>query len=224
MALRNILNDSDPGLLKKSRVVTDFNKRLHILLDDMRQTLIDAHGLGLAAPQVGVLRKAVLVVEAPDEPDDEDIEDDIDCDDGQISKDDTALPDAPVPDEDDDYDEESDDDFYNEKIVELINPELIFSEGEQCGSEGCLSMPGLFGLVKRPESVRVKAQDRDGNEFTFEAHGMTARAVCHEIDHLDGILFTSIAERMLTQEEVDEMRSHGNKVSATESEDEVEPD
>jgi len=92
-----------------------------------------------------------------------------------------------------------------EEIIELINPELLNSDGELSASEGCLSVPGVYGIVTRPESVKVKAQDRYGKSFELECSGITARAVCHEIDHLDGVLFTSIVERFLTEEELEEM-------------------
>ena len=170
MATRNILIDGDSGLRKKSRVVTDFNKRLHILLDDMHETLIEANGLGLAAPQVGVLRRVALIV---------------------------------------DYDE--DNESLEDQIIELINPEIISCEGEQTTSEGCLSVPGVYGIVTRPESVRVRAQDRNGKTFEFDCHELTARAVCHEIDHLEGVIFTSVAERLLTEEEMEELRAQNRE-------------
>ena len=160
MALRNILTKEQPTLYKKCRPVTEFNPRLHQLLDDMRETLMDANGVGLAAPQVGVLRRAVLVIETN------------------------------VPEGEDEY------------IIELINPEILETSGEQDGAEGCLSVPGEYGLVKRPMNVKVRAQDRNGNWFEVEGTGLTARCFCHEIDHLDGIVFTSKAERMLTEEEL----------------------
>ncbi len=160
MALRNILTKEQPGLYKTCRPVTDFNPRLHQLLDDMRETLMQANGVGLAAPQVGVLRRAVLVIE-------------------------TNVPEGE-----------------EEQILELINPEILETSGEQDGPEGCLSVPGEYGLVKRPLNVKVRAQDRNGNWFEVEGSGLTARCVCHEIDHLDGIVFTSKAERMLTEEEL----------------------
>ena len=161
MALRNILTEEDRALYKTSRSVTKFDGRLHTLLDDMAETLANANGVGLAAPQVGVLRRAVLVLETN------------------------------VPEDEEPY------------VIELINPEIISSEGEQCGSEGCLSVPEKFGLVKRPEKVTVRAQDRYGNPFEVKGEGLTARCFCHEIDHLNGILFTSVAERMLTEEEIE---------------------
>ena len=161
MALRNILTKEEPALYKKCRPVTDFNPRLHQLLDDMRETLGGADGVGLAAPQVGVLRRAVIVIE-------------------------THVPEGA-----------------SEYIIELINPEIIESSGEQEGPEGCLSVPGEFGLVKRPMKVKVRAQNRNGEWFEVEGEGLTARCFCHEIDHLDGVVFTSRCERMLTQEELE---------------------
>ena len=161
MALRNILKDGEPRLRKTSRVVTDFNERLHQLLDDMRETLLDAGGVGLAAPQVGVLRDVVLVMDTNKE----------------------------------DLTEE-------EQIIELINPRIVEQSGTQTGPEGCLSVPGEYGVVTRPENVTVTAQDRFRNEFTVSGFGLTARCFCHEIDHLSGVLFTDLAERMLTPEEL----------------------
>ena len=167
MAMRNILRENDSGLRKKSRAVTDFNKRLHLLIDDMRETLIEANGLGLAAPQVGVLRRAVIIVDT------------------SIEIDDDASPD--------------------EQFVELVNPEIIAKSGEQSGSEGCLSVPGVYGMVTRPDFVKVKAQDRFGEVFEVWGSGLTARAICHELDHLDGVMFTSLAERLLTEEEIEKL-------------------
>ena len=178
MATRNILREGNPSLLKKSREIVEFNQRLHVLLDDMRETLIEANGLGIAAPQVGVLRRAVLIV-------------------------DTSI--------------ESDD--LNEQIIELINPEILAKSGEDAGREGCLSNPGLYGIVKRPVLVRFKAQDRHGNEFELWVKDLAARAVCHEVDHLNGVMFTSLAERFLTQEELDELAA---ETEADEGEDEKE--
>ena len=163
MAIRNIIKEGDSVLRKNCRVVTDFNDRLHLLLDDMRDTLAQSGGVGLAAPQVGVLRRAVLVLETNVEEGEE------------------------------------------EYVIELINPEIISTEGEQDGPEGCLSVPGQFGLVKRPERVRVRAQDRDGNWFEVEGEGLTARCFCHEIDHLSGKLFIDETYHMLTEEEMADM-------------------
>ena len=161
MALRNVLTEENKALYKTSRPVVRFDERLHILLDDMKETLDHANGVGLAAPQVGVLRRAVIVLET------------------NVAEDEEPF------------------------IIELINPEIVSSEGEQCGSEGCLSVPDQYGVVKRPQKVRVRAQDRDGNWFEAEGEDLTARCFCHEIDHLNGILFTSLAERMLTEEEIE---------------------
>ena len=160
MALRNILTQEDPLLGKKCREVTAFNQRLHQLLDDMAETLMHADGVGLAAPQVGVLRRAALVLE-------------------------TNVPENENP-----------------ILIELINPVVIEASGEQHEAEGCLSVPGEYGIVSRPETVKVRAQDRFGNFFEVSGEGLTARCFCHEIDHLDGIVFTSKCERMLTDEEL----------------------
>ncbi|MBO6053997.1 MAG: peptide deformylase [Oscillospiraceae bacterium] len=157
MALRTILTEGEPSLNKVSRKVEKFDARLHELLDDMHETLALAEGVGLAAPQVGVLRRAVLV------------------DNG-------------------------------ETVLELINPEILEQDGEQDGLEGCLSIPGQYGLVKRPMHVKVRAQDRNGNWYEAEGEGLTARCFCHEIEHLDGILYRSRAYRMLTAEELEELR------------------
>ena len=157
MALRNIVTQGDDCLQKICRPVTAFGPRLHTLLDDMAETLADANGAGLAAPQVGVLRRICLVL-----------------------------------------DEET------EEYIELINPEIIAASGEQTGLEGCLSVPGKWGIVTRPNYVRVRAQDRDGNWFEAEGEGLTARAFCHEIEHLDGHLFVEHVDHFLTDEELQE--------------------
>ena len=157
MALRNIVTEKEARLRKVSRPVEKFDRRLHILLDDMAETLADANGAGLAAPQVGVLRRVCLVL-----------------------------------------DEES------EEFLELINPEIIVQSGEQTGLEGCLSVPGKWGIVTRPNRVRVRGQDRDGAWFEAEAEGLTARAFCHEIEHLDGHLFIEHIDHFLTEEELKE--------------------
>lgn len=161
MALRNIITQEQPTLYKKSRVVTDFNDRLAQLLDDMRDTLAESGGVGLAAVQVGVLRRAVLVIETNVQEGEE------------------------------------------EYVIELINPEVIEASGEQEGAEGCLSFPGEYGIVKRPMHVKVRAQDRHGEWFEVEGDGLTARCFCHEIDHLDGVVFTDKCERMLTEDELE---------------------
>lgn len=168
MALRNILKEGDETLSKHCRPVTDFNERLHILLDDMAETMTDADGVGLAAPQVGVLRRAVIVLET-------------NVDEGE----------SPY-------------------IVELINPEILESDGEQEGPEGCLSVPGVYGWVRRPEHVKVRAQDRNGAFFEVEGFGLTARAFCHEIEHLEGHLFLERSEHIMSEEELDEYYSAGD--------------
>ena len=162
MALRNILKEGDETLTKRCRPVTDFNARLHDLLDDMAETMTEAQGVGLAAPQVGILRRAVIVLE-------------------------TNV-------------EEGEEDY----IIELINPEIIESEGAQDGPEGCLSVPGVYGMVKRPERVVVRAQDRNGEFFEVEGYGLTARAFCHEIAHLEGQLFLEVSDHIMTEDELDD--------------------
>ena len=157
MALRTILTEQDPALHKVCRPVTRFDARLHDLLDDLRETLAHANGAGLAAPQVGILRRVVVVVDG------------------------------------------------NEEMLELVNPELISQEGEQEGFEGCLSVPGRWGIVKRPMKARVRAQDRNGNFFEAEGEEIVARCFCHELEHLDGHLFTERADRLYTNEELDEL-------------------
>jgi peptide deformylase len=160
MAIRKILEKGDPTLEKHCRPVTNFNERLHTLLDDMKETMVKGNGVGLAAPQVGVLRRAVVVLETN------------------------------VEDEGEEF------------IIELINPEIIEQSGEQIGPEGCLSVPGEYGIVTRPDFVKVRAQNRNGDTFEYTGEGLTARCFCHEIDHLEGVLFTQRAERMLTPEEL----------------------
>lgn len=160
MALRNIVTKEDKILYKVCRPVVKFNDRLHQLLDDMSDTLAKANGVGLAAPQVGVLRRAVLVLETNVGEDEE------------------------------------------EFVIELINPEILETSGEQIGGEGCLSVPGEYGVVRRPSYVKVKAQDRFGEWFEYEGEGLTARCICHELEHLDGHLFLEKCERMLTEEEI----------------------
>ena len=181
MAIRNILGVDDPSLRKNSRTVTEFNKRLHTLLDDMRETLIAANGLGLAAPQVGVLRRAVLIVDT-----------NIESEDPQ------------------------------DQIVEMVNPEIMASSGEQSGSEGCLSLPGVYGLVNRPSLVKVKAQDRNGKTFELWVKQLTARAVCHEIDHLNGVIFISLTDHILSEEELEQLAAGRESQSEERNEQEVQ--
>ena len=159
MALRSIRMQGDEALTKHCRPVTGFNRRLHDLLDDMAETMMSANGVGLAAPQVGILRRAVVVLE-------------------------TNTPEG------------------EEHVIELVNPEIVLAEGEQEGPEGCLSAPGDYGMVKRPEHVVVRAQDRNGNWFEADGVGLTARAFCHELDHLDGHMFTELCDHIMTDEEL----------------------
>lgn len=160
MGLRKIMTVKEPCLHKVCRPVEKFDGKLHRLLDDMKETLAEANGVGLAAPQVGILRRVVVV--------------------------DTG-----------------------EEMLELVNPELLETSGEQVGSEGCLSVPGKYGIVKRPNYAKVRAYDRDGNEFEVEGEGLMARCFCHELDHLDGIVYTEIMERYLTEEEMGELSEEG---------------
>lgn len=157
MGLRKILTDKDPALHKVCKPVTAFDSKLHKLLDDMRETLVDSGGVGLAAPQVGILRRIFLV--------------------------DVGL--------------------NGEDIIECINPEILETDGEQEGAEGCLSVPGRYGLVKRPYWVKIRAQDRNGDWFEAEGEELIGRCFCHENDHLDGIVYTEVMERFLTEEELE---------------------
>ena len=154
MAIRKIHEVGDPCLAKVCRPVTEFNDRLHELLDDMADTLEEAGGVGLAAPQVGILRRVCIVEDEQGE------------------------------------------------IIELINPEIIKTEGKQSGLEGCLSVPGKFAVVERPNIVRVRAQDRFGDWFEAEGEGLNARCFCHELEHLDGHMFTEHVDHFLTEEEL----------------------
>lgn len=156
MALRNIVKDGDPILTKVCRPVTKFDERLHTLLDDMLETMDESNGVGLAAPQVGILKRIAIV-------------------DGGT------------------------------EVLELINPEVIEESGTQTDVEGCLSVPGKYGLVTRANVVTVRAQDRDGTWYEITGEELMARAFLHEIDHLDGHLYTEKVERYLTQEELEAM-------------------
>ncbi len=153
MGIRKILTDKDPALHKVCRPVEKFDWRLHKLLNDMADTLEEANGVGLAAPQVGILRRVVIV----------------DTGDG---------------------------------LLELINPVILETDGEQEGPEGCLSVPGKYGLVKRPYYAKVRAQDRYGEWYEAEGEEIIARCFCHELDHLDGIVYTQVMDRFLTEEEL----------------------
>ena len=154
MAIRNIRTEEDPILRKKSRVVENFDDRLFLLLDDMAETMYSADGVGLAAVQVGVLRRVVVI--------------DI-----------------------------------GEGLMELINPEIVEVDGIQCDVEGCLSLPGKSGYTLRPMTVKVKAQNRNGNWCVYKGTELKAKAFCHEIDHLDGTLYI---DKLCTQAEIDEYK------------------
>ncbi|MBQ7385277.1 MAG: peptide deformylase [Ruminococcus sp.] len=154
MAIRNIVKEGDEVLAKKARPVTEFNERLHTLLDDMADTMYESGGVGLAGNQVGTLRRVVVI--------------DI-----------------------------------GEGLIELVNPEIIERDGEQESVEGCLSCPGEYGITRRPYYVKVKAQDRFGEEFEIEGEELLAKAFCHEIDHLEGIIYKQVALRMLDPSELE---------------------
>ena len=155
MAIREVRKKGDEILGKKCKEVKVFNERLHILIDDMLETMDEHDGAGLAAPQVGILKRVFV------------------ADDG------------------------------NTTLV-AVNPEIIETDGEQTGKEGCLSVPGEFYYVTRPDKVILKAQDRAGKEFTFEAEGLMARAICHETDHLDGVLFLEKIDEYQPEDEESE--------------------
>ena len=153
MAIRNIVKEGDEVLAKKARPVTEFNERLHTLLDDMADTMYESGGVGLAGNQVGTLRRVVVI--------------DI-----------------------------------GEGLIELVNPEIIEKDGEQESVEGCLSCPGEYGITRRPYYVKVKAQDRFGEFFEIEGEELLAKAFCHEIDHLEGIIYKQVALRMIDPAEL----------------------
>lgn len=159
MAIRTILTQGDPALTKRCDTVTRFDGKLADLLDDLKETLAEAGGVGLAAPQVGIIRRAVIVMPDPEK----------------------------------------------DEMIELINPEILAQEGEEDGLEGCLSIPGMWGYVKRPTWVKVRAQDRDGNWFETEGSGLAARCFCHELEHLEGHTYDEHVDRLYTAEEVDAM-------------------
>ena len=156
MALLKIEKAGAPILKQICDPVKKIDGKLRSFLDDMAETMYKSDGIGLAAPQVGILRRVVVI-------------------------------------------------DVGEGLIELVNPKIIAFSGEQEGSEGCLSFPGQWGIVKRPNYVKVKAQNRSGEEFTVEGKELLARAFCHEIDHLDGVIFTDNAVRMLTEEEIEEL-------------------
>lgn len=153
MAIRNIYKENEPVLHKLCRPVTEFDEHLWQLLDDMAQTMRAADGVGLAAPQVGILRRAFVM----------------DVGDG---------------------------------LIEAINPEIVEAKGLQEDVEGCLSSPGEYGITRRPKRVKLKAQDRNGKWFYVTGEGLMARCICHENDHLDGVLFKTHVVRMLGPEEL----------------------
>lgn len=164
MALRKILTQGDPALNKMCRPVERFDQRLHLLLDDMKETLAQANGVGLAAPQIGILRRVVIVVDDQD------------------------------------------------RMVELVNPVILSSQGEQTGLEGCLSVPGRYGVVTRPSKATIRAQDRNGQTFELEGEGVMARCFFHELEHLDGHLFVEHTDRLYTVEELEQMeRAQGEE-------------
>lgn len=177
MALRNIVKDGDPVLTKQCRPVTEFNDRLAQMLDDMAETMMEEEGLGLAAPQIGILRRVFVALDERSMPDwvmqDEDEEEE-------------DLSDVP--------EEEIEVLEWEPEIIEFINPEIISTEGEIKSYEGCLSFPGKFGAIKRPQKVKVRAFDRHGNPFEMEVEGTLARCVCHETDHLNGVTIADLAE------------------------------
>ena len=157
MALREILIQGDPVLTKTCRPVEKFDRKLHDLLDDLKETLSDSGGVGLAAPQIGILRRVVVVEDRDDH------------------------------------------------MLELVNPVIVSQEGEQNGWEGCLSVPGKYGMVQRPSLVTVRAQDRDENFFGASGEDLVARCFCHELEHFDGHLFVEHTDRLYTVEELDAM-------------------
>ncbi|NLV59111.1 MAG: peptide deformylase [Clostridiales bacterium] len=155
MAIRKIVEIGDEKLRKKAKKVEKFDLRLKVLLKDMADTMYKAEGVGLAAPQVGILRRVVVV-------------------------------------------------DVGEGLIELVNPEIIDAQGAECGPEGCLSVPGRSGMVTRPSKVTVRAQDAKGAYFELTGEGYLARALCHEIDHLNGVLYVDIMDREIFPDEVEE--------------------
>jgi len=156
MAKLNIIKEGDPTLRKTSRPVDKITPRIHTLLDDMVETMRATNGCGLAAVQVGILKRIVV----------------IECEEGVV--------------------------------YEMINPEIIAREGQQNNLEGCLSIPGRWGITDRPAKVTVRATDRNGKEYTVTGEGLLARAICHETDHLDGHLFTDCSIKLMNEDELDE--------------------
>ena len=163
MALREIRLEEDPILRKRSKVITEVTDRIKELLEDMVETMEDANGIGLAAPQVGILRRAVVV--------------DI-----------------------------------GEGPIKMINPEILETDGEEIDVEGCLSVPGRSGTVSRPVSVKVSYLDVEGKENILNAEGLMARAICHEVDHLDGILYIDRMIEEVEYEDSDEDAEDGDNI------------
>jgi len=176
MSVRKIIYEGDPALRKRCHAVTAFTKRTAGLMDDLKETLIHAEGAGLAAPQIGILRRACVIMR-------------------------------------------------DDEIVELINPEIIKQSDEQEGLfEGCLSCPDMRGYLERSKEVTVRAQDRNGEWFEFECSGIAARAACHEIDHLDGVLFIDKVEHIYTEAELDELLAQLEEESEDDDKDKKEKD
>ena len=156
MGIRKIVTLGDEALRKHCKPQEKFDRRLATLLKDMADTMYKAEGVGLAAPQVGILRRVAVV---------------------DVTEDHSGL-------------------------MELVNPEIIKQDGEQTGREGCLSVPGRQGIVTRPMKVKIRFQDRNGDIYELETEGFEARAICHELDHLDGRLYIDVMDRELTEEEI----------------------
>jgi len=161
MGLRNILTEGEQCLLKHCRTVEKFDERLHTLIDDMRETLSISGGVGLAAPQVGVLRRVIVLLDVNQDP---------------------------------------------EEMIEMVNPEVIETRGQERMIEGCLSVPGVFGYVTRPTWAKIRAQDRNGNWFEREGEGIVAQCFCHETEHLDGRLFTEKVEEYVDPDTLENER------------------
>ena len=155
MALRNIVTEGDPILRKVCRPVGEVTPRIQMILDDMVETMRDANGVGLAAPQIGIMRRMFVAEPEP------------------------------------------------ERVYIFVDPEIITAEGEQEGNEGCLSVPGYVGTVKRPEKIVIKGKDRYGKEKEYTFEGFEAVVMCHEFDHLEGVLYTDKATEMFTAEEME---------------------
>ncbi len=162
MAIRNIRLAGDEILTKTSRKVDTIDDRIKMILEDLADTMYAANGLGLAAVQVGVLRRLVVI--------------DI-----------------------------------GEGLLKLVNPEITYREGEETDIEGCLSVPGYQGNVKRPVKVRMRARTENGEEIEIEAEGLLKKAICHELDHLDGVMYTDIAENIVEISELEEAEDEGGE-------------